>query len=75
MDIMNLFSNLVNWVLGFLPDSPITWVDNSPAAQFIGYMNYFIPIDFMLSSAEVWLSAVIAYYIYSAVLRWIRAVS
>ena len=75
MDIMKLFSNLVNWVIGFLPDSPFVMIDNSPVSKFLGYLNYFLPIDFMISTAEAWLAAVVVYYLYSAVLRWIKAVS
>lgn len=70
-----MFGNLISWVLRFLPDSPIQFLDNSPAAAFLGYVSYFFPVDFMVSTAEAWLAAVLVYYIYSAVLRWIKAVS
>lgn len=75
MDVMKLFGNLISWVLGFLPDSPFVMIDNSPVADYIGYINYFFPISFMISTAEAWLTAVAVYYIYSAVLRWIKAIS
>lgn len=73
--IMKAIKDLLIWVLDFLPSSPFQALDNSPVAQYLPYINWFMPLPFMLSTMELWLTAVAAYYIYSAILRWVKAVS
>jgi len=75
MDIMKLFKSLLSWVLALLPDSPFQMLNNSPIAAYVGYLNWVIPIDFMVSTMELWLTAITVYYVYQAVLRWVRAIS
>lgn len=73
--ILSKVKNLLTWVLAFLPNSPFQAIDNSPIAQYLPYINWFLPVDFMLSTTELWLTAIATYYIYSAILRWVKAVS
>ena len=73
--ILNMLKQVFNWVLSLLPDSPIQAVSNSPVAQYLPYVNWFIPISFMLSTAEAWLTAIAVYYAISAIMRWVKAVS
>ncbi len=65
----------LNYALSILPDSPITALDNSPVAAYLGIINWFMPISFFLSSMELWLTAIAVYYAISAILRWVKAIS
>lgn len=64
-----------NKLLEALPKSPITYLEaNSEIKKFLSYANYFIPINAMISIAEVWLLAIAAFYVYQLILRWIKMI-
>jgi hypothetical protein len=66
---------ILTFIFGILPNSPFTYLENSPIAQFLGIINYFVPISYFISVGEIWLTAIAIYYIYQTVLRWIKAIS
>jgi len=77
-----MLDTLVQWVqeamtyaISFLPDSPFTMVSNSPASTYMGYVNWFIPFSFMLTSLEAWLTAIAVYYCIMAILRWTKVIT
>lgn len=63
---------VITLIFSLLPPSPFKILDNSPIAEYLPTLNYFIPLNEMLTVAEVWLAAVGTYYLYQAVLRWIK---
>lgn len=69
----NIINNILNFVLMVLPDSPFTLLDNSPIADIIGYINYFVPIDFMVDTLSAWTAAILIYYCFQIILRWVKA--
>lgn len=73
--ILQNLQNLFSWVLVLLPDSPFQKLDNSPIQPYLKAVNWIVPVDFMISTMELWLSAIAVYYVYQAVLRWTRAIS
>lgn len=73
--ILQNLQNIFSWVLNLLPDSPFALLDNSTIAPYLKSLNWVVPIDFMISTMEIWLSAIAIYYVYQAVLRWARAIS
>lgn len=52
---------------------PFLFLDFGPVKEYLGYINYFVPVGFILSVTETWLVAVGVYYAYQAYLRWIKA--
>lgn len=73
-----MWSNIVkalSWVLNLLPDSPFQTLDTSPIKPYLAAINWIVPVDFAISTMELWLAAVIVYYTYSAILRIVRAIS
>lgn len=71
----NALNDVLGWILCVLPDSPFKLLSNSPISDYIGYINYFIPIDYILSTLSLWLIAVGAYYGYKVILAWIKAIN
>ena len=76
-----IFSSLKSWVvnviamlLNLLPDSPFHFESAGEFRSIMGYINYFVPVGAMLSILSTWLVAVGAYYVVSAVLRWVKAI-
>ena len=73
--ILQYFNQIISWVMALLPDSPFQTITVSSDVQpYLSALNWLIPISFMLSTMELWLSAIAVYYIYQAVLRWARAI-
>ena len=83
---MDWFTSAVNWlgdqlsyILSFvvvlLPDSPFQLLSYTPISDILPYINYFIPIDFVLSTLVAWGTAITIYYAYQIVLKWVKAVS
>lgn len=72
--LFNFLSDCLEWIVDLLPDSPFQLLDTSPIEPYIGYINWFIPVDFILTTLTLWLVAVAGYYCLSIVLRWIKAI-
>ena len=75
MDVLSLVKQVLSWVLALLPDSPFVALDNSPIRPYLAALNWIVPVDFMISTMSAWLLAIAVYYVYSAILRWIKAIS
>ncbi len=75
---MDLINKGLMAVLGFLPDSPFKILDDMTAtgqiAEWLGYVNWFIPIYSFIGILEAWLACVAIYYVYQIVLRWLKAI-
>lgn len=61
--------NILNVILGILPDSPFQTVDFSWIQPFLAGLNWLLPIKPMLIFLGLWLTAVLIYYAVSAILR------
>lgn len=67
--------NLLSYVFYMLPPSPFKFLSgllfNTEFAKNLGWI---LPIRECLATIELWLSAVLVYYAYSLILRWIKAI-
>lgn len=73
--ILGWVKSAMGWVLSFLPKSPFTSILNAMEdIPFLDALNWFIPVSTFVAIGEAWLVAVGIYYLYSIVLRWIKAV-
>ena len=77
MDFLEKFGETVSSfgekLIEILPKSPFYYFDANPEVkQVLRYLNWFIPIDTMLSITEGWLTAIALYYVYQWILRWVN---
>ena len=73
--ILNAVQTLLEWVLKLLPTSPfISFIDEIGNLPYLGWLNWFIPIGSFIAVGEAWLVSVGIFYLYSIVLRWIKAI-
>lgn len=72
--LFDLLKTALNWVVNLLPDSPFTALSNSPIAPYLGMINWIVPLNFIVTTLTAWLTAVSVYYVYSVLLRWVKAV-
>lgn len=74
--IVNLVNRLAASALSVLPDSPFAdFIDQIGTIPYLGYLNYFIPISDFLVLLTVWGAAITAFYVYSAILRFVKAIN
>lgn len=69
--------NVIEAALSILPDSPfqvLKLYSSSSVGQWMGYLNWFIPIGTFLVILEAWLSAIAVYYVIQIILRWAKAI-
>lgn len=72
--LVKLLALVLDTVFFFLPSSPFKVLDNSLIIDFIGYLNYLIPISEIVSIMTLWCTAISIYYIVQIVLRWLKAI-
>lgn len=72
--LISSIGKLLSLLLSFLPNSPFQSVDLSSIQDFLGYMNYLIPVVEIVSILTAWCTAIGIYYIYQIALRWAKAV-
>jgi len=71
------FLDLIEWVLSILPNSPfliLDTIDTTEFYQYIKWMNWFIPMSAIVQVITLWCSAILIYYVYQIVLRWVKAI-
>lgn len=77
-NIWTWIKNIANAVVLLLPDSPFKFLEENyvpdGVKELLPYLNWFIPVGTILTILELWLTAVAVYYIYQAILRWIKAI-
>lgn len=72
---MEIVTKFLNAVLNLLPRSPFVSVLASlDKLPYLETVNYFVPIASFVAVGQAWLVAVGLFYLYSIILRWIRAI-
>lgn len=74
----DLITGGLSSVLSFLPDSPFKMLNNLVAntqiGEWLGMLNWFIPIYSFVGIFVDWLICVGLYYVYQIALRWLNAI-
>ena len=72
--IANFLYNILDAVGNILPRDPFVQFFTVPDAviyKYLGWINWLIPVQFMVSTFEAFLIAYGSYLLISAILRWI----
>lgn len=59
----------LSFILKLLPDSPFgDFISNAitPYTEYIGYLNYFMPVESLVNITTVWVTCITGFYIYKA---------
>lgn len=72
--IISGLGTIITGILSILPASPFSAIDNSSVSEYLGYLNWIIPLDQIIAILEVWLIAIATFYIISIALRWVKAI-
>ena len=70
-----ILGQFLEWVLALLPTSPFTdFINACENLPYLGWLNWFVPVGQMIAIGEAWLVAIGLFYMYSIILRWIKAI-
>lgn len=73
---MEIVDQFLDWVMNLLPVSPFApYIAELGELKYLSYLNYFVPVGTCIDIALAWVTAIVLYYLYSIILRWIRAIS
>lgn len=71
-DIMSEFGNTI---VDFLPVSPVArYIDTFSNLPYLSWLNWFVPVASIITIGETWLVCIGLFYMYSIILRWIKAI-
>lgn len=70
-----LIDTFLSWVYSLMPLSPFApFIQSLEEFPYLGYINWFIPINQFVKIGIAWCSAIFLWYFYGLVLRWIKAI-
>lgn len=73
---LQAWNSFAGQVLALLPTSPTLDNDALAAfAEYVGYINYFIPVGAFLTFLSAVLTAVGVYYLVMIILRWLKVIA
>lgn len=65
----------LSMILKVLPYSPfVKFIDQLEELPYLGYLNWFIPVGTFITIGTTWLAVITIYYMYSIILRWLKAI-
>lgn len=71
--ILDIFNQLWQSIINFLPGSPFrAFIGNLDNIPYMAQFNWFFPLGEVFAVIEGWLAVIAVYYIYSAIMRFIR---
>ena len=66
---------LIDRLLSLLPLSPFAdFVDQFSGLPWLGVLNWFFPVRQCLIVMTAWLAAILLFYAYSIVMRWVKVI-
>lgn len=72
--VINAIGGALSFILGVLPKSPFKYLENASVKEYLGYLNWIVPIDYIITFLEAWLVAIALFYIYQAFARWVKMI-
>lgn len=70
-----ILDKFLAFLLSILPTSPFApIIDNLEQLPYWGYINYFVPVGICIKIGEAWLAAIVVFYLWSVVARWIKLI-
>lgn len=72
-------ANALSWVINILPRSPLQdFIENSDFSNispYLGFLNWFVPVGSILGLLDIWLTGIVAFYIFQVTRSWWRGIT
>lgn len=72
--IIDFLQSVISWVVDLLPNSPFQIEVPAYVQTILGYINYFIPIGFMVKTLLAWTGCIAVWYVIQVAARWAKAI-
>lgn len=72
--LIKQLGTIVTSIFNILPNSPFSDIDITPLNDYLGYLNYLVPVGKIVSVVTLWTIAIGTYYIVQIVLRWLKVI-
>lgn len=72
--IIKALGSVLSLIFSILPPSPFGVIDNSAVQEHLAGLAWIIPFTQIIVILEAWTAAIIIYYLYQIVLRWVKAI-
>lgn len=72
--VINTLAVIINGIFSLLPSSPFNLIANTQVEEFIGSISWLVPVGSIIAILELWLVAIVGYYMVMLVLRWVKAI-
>lgn len=70
---MSLIFDFFKFLIELFPDDPfLSLLADFKGAEWLGYLNFFLPISFMVNSTMIWVAAVTTYRIIKVLVNFIQ---
>ena len=67
--------SIASVILSILPNSPFRpFIDSMEQFEWLGVLNWFVPIGTFVTIGASWLAAIAVFYTYQLILRWAKVV-
>jgi len=74
-DLIRGLGAILGFLISVLPNSPFqSIIDSSVVSDYLGGLAWVIPFPALLSVFTAWAGCMALYYLYSIVLRWVKAI-
>lgn len=76
--LISVFGSIITELINVLPDSPFQSEIISNVLGNIPYLstlNWFVPVNIIVSITTYWLMAITIYYLISIIMRWTKVIS
>lgn len=70
--IISALGTVLSFILGVLPGSPFGFLMSIDFSGYTGLLTWLIPIGAIIATFEAWLAAILIYYGYQIVMRWVK---
>lgn len=73
--MQSIFTHFADGLMNVLPTSPFApYINQMTEMPYLSWLNWFVPVGDIITVSATWLAAITLFYIYSIVLRWVRAI-
>lgn len=73
--VISAIGFILQSIIMLLPDSPFNFImEASFLSDFSANLGWILPISECISTLELWIAAIIVYYCYQGVMRWIKMI-
>lgn len=74
--LVELWNKFCEVLLAVLPQSPFApYINKIGNLEYLGWLNWFLPVKACLIIFNSWLLAVAVYYAWTVVARWLKIIS